>query len=280
MTDEREQRGPVSDEEAGPRQRSRAARLTLLGCAMLFLAGFIALGTWQLYRLQWKLALIQRVNERVHAAPVDAPPPDRWPAINAQSDEYLHVRMTGVFLYPLSVKVRALTAFGSGYWVLTPLRAANGVTVLVNRGFIPEGDAASNAHFAQEIARENRQAGGRTVTVTGLLRMTEPKGGFLRDNDPAHDRWYSRDVQAIAQARGLNETAPFFVDADGAQPGSSASRNGADGLPIGGLTVVSFYNNHLVYALTWYALALMMAGVLVWALREERKLRRGGNPAE
>ena len=80
------------------------------------------------------------------------------------------------------------------------------------------------------------------VTVTGLLRMSEPGGAFLRANDPASDRWFSRDVAAIAASRGLDKVAPYFIDAERA-PGES-------GLPVAGLTVIAFSNNHLVYALT------------------------------
>ena len=87
--------------------------------------------------------------------------------------------------------------------------------------------------------------------------MTEPGGGFLRANDPAANRWYSRDVAAIAAARGLGRTAPYFVDADAApNPG---------GLPVGGLTVVKFPDNHLVYALTWFAL-MLLALFFAWRL--------------
>jgi surfeit locus 1 family protein len=79
--------------------------------------------------------------------------------------------------------------------------------------------------------------------------MSEPGGAFLRSNDPANDRWFSRDVAAIAASKGLADVAPYFVDADATPvPG---------GLPIGGLTIVRFRNSHLVYALTWYALAMM-----------------------
>jgi surfeit locus 1 family protein len=82
--------------------------------------------------------------------------------------------------------------------------------------------------------------------------MTEPDGGFLRSNDPTADRWFSRDVAAIAAAKTLADTAPYFIDADATtNPG---------GLPVGGMTVVSFRNSHLVYALTWFALAAMSAG--------------------
>ena len=95
--------------------------------------------------------------------------------------------------------------------------------------------------------------------VVGLLRLTEPGGGFLRANDAVGGRWYSRDVAAIAAARGLRAVAPYFVDADAAaEPGPQ---------PQGGMTQLSFRNTHLVYALTWFCLALMSAGAGIYLLR-------------
>ncbi|MFT3966952.1 MAG: SURF1 family cytochrome oxidase biogenesis protein, partial [Sphingobium sp.] len=88
--------------------------------------------------------------------------------------------------------------------------------------------------------------------------VTEPGGGFLRANDPAGDNWYSRDVAAIAAKRGLARVAPYFIDAD-------ASLNG-DGRPVGGLTVIRFSDNHMVYALTWFGMALLCLYGL-WRLR-------------
>ncbi len=86
-------------------------------------------------------------------------------------------------------------------------------------------------------SREAGQVSG-PVEVTGLLRLTEPGGAFLRSNDPAGKRWYSRDVAAIAAARGLTDVAPYFVDA--ARPASESR-----GLvPIGGLTVVAIHQQH------------------------------------
>ena len=55
--------------------------------------------------------------------------------------------------------------------------------------------------------------------MTGLLRLSEPGGAFLRLNDPVSDRWFSRDVATLAQARGLEHVAPCFIDAD-ADPGT------------------------------------------------------------
>jgi surfeit locus 1 family protein len=103
--------------------------------------------------------------------------------------------------------------------------------------------------------------------VTGLLRLSEPGGAFLRRNDPGADRWYSRDVQAISAARHLVDAAPFFVDEDAR---SEAGTQAGAGAPVGGLTVISFYNNHLVYALTWYTLALMVPAGAWIAFRQRR----------
>jgi surfeit locus 1 family protein len=235
-------------EGSGAPGRRRAARLSLW-LTILSLAAFailIALGVWQIERRAWKLALIERVEQRIHAVAHPIPAPASWPAVTAANDEYRHVTATGRFLHDRETLVKAVTEEGGGYWVLTPLLRDDGTTVLINRGFVP-------AERRDASTRRDDNPDG-TVEIAGLLRMTEPKGGFLRTNDPDHDRWYSRDVAAIATARGLHDVAPFFVDADAAPR--------AGGGPIGGLTVVRFPNNHLIYALTWFALALMLAGKL------------------
>jgi surfeit locus 1 family protein len=223
----------------------------LAGLCLAGVIGLIALGVWQLERRTWKLALIDRVDRRVHASPQPIPAPAAWPAINAAGDEYRRVTVTGQFMHEREALVQAVTDDGRGFWVVRPLRTASGDVVLVNRGFVPPERRA-----AATRGEGDPQAG---VTVTGLLRMTEPKGAFLRTNDPASDRWYSRDVAAIAAARGLSQVAPFFIDAD-------ATPN-AGGYPIGGLTVIAFPNNHLIYALTWFALAFMLTGAYLRIVR-------------
>lgn len=253
--------GPASAEAHRP--RSPVVKVGLAVVALVLFAGFIALGTWQVYRLQWKLALIERVEQRVHAAAVPAPGPELWPQITATSDEYRHVRLTGTFLPEFSARVQASTELGSGYWLLTPLRLRDGNIVLINRGFIPP---------ATDITAENPSSSSQEVLITGLLRISEPGGGFLRHNDPTADRWYSRDVQAIAAARKLQSVAPYFVDADA---GSEAVAPESSVRPVGGLTVIAFHNSHLVYALTWYALALMVAGAAFWVMRDARRRANG-----
>jgi len=218
----------------------------------------IGLGVWQVQRLAWKRDLIERVEQRVHAPPVAAPGREQWPSVNRANSEYLRVAVRGHYQNDKETRVQAVTERGGGFWVLTPLVTDAGYTVLVNRGFVPlQRDSATESQGRIE---------GETA-VTGLLRLSEPGGGYLRANEPANDRWFSRDVAAIAAARGLGEVAPYFIDAEAREPEVA-------GAPIGGLTVIAFSNNHLQYALTWFVLALMLIAGTGLVLRHEWRLRR------
>jgi len=257
--------------------------LILVGIA-LFL-GFMALGTWQVQRRAWKLALIERVDQRVHAAPVPVPPPAQWPQIDAARYEYLPVEATGRWLADRTVLAQATTELGAGFWVMTPLQQADGTQVLVNRGFVPQDQRArwlpgGDALAAADASRPGTAAAaGAPVSVQGLLRLSEPGGSLLRANDPAAQRWYSRDVAAIAADRQLPRAAPFFIDAGlpAKRPAAPAAADGAVASagpwPRAGLTVIRFPNSHLVYALTWYGLALMVVGAGWYVARYEFRSR-------
>lgn len=252
-------------------RRLRQAVLAVVGIA-LFLS-FLALGTWQVQRRAWKLALIERVEQRVHAAPVALPPRTEWSRVSAVSHEYLPVTVHGQWLPQKAVLTQAVTELGAGFWVLTPLQLADGSQVVVNRGFVPQ------AQRAQWLAAPLPAPAHATATVQGLLRMSEPDGGFLRTNAPAEQRWYSRDIAAIGRALQLPDAAPFFIDAGlppplGATlPADPAGPHADASWPRAGMTVVRFHNSHLVYALTWYGLALMVAGAAWYVARYERRLR-------
>ncbi|WP_292227677.1 SURF1 family protein [Brevundimonas sp.] len=225
--------------------------------ALVLFVGFLALGGWQVQRLIWKTALIAQVDARVHAAPVPAPGPAQWATVTRSGDQYRRVSVRGVFQNDRETFVQAVTDAGAGFWVMTPLVDARGFTVLVNRGFVtPER--------RDPALRADGQLTGEQ-TVVGLLRITEPKGGFLRANEPQTDRWRSRDVAAISERRDLSNAAPYFIDADAtANPG---------GWPLGGLTVIRFPNSHLIYALTWFGMALLTVVGFGLFLREERRRR-------
>ncbi|QYA13424.1 SURF1 family protein [Rhizobium sp. AB2/73] len=245
----------ISSSTSQGKPRSTLTLVIWVSLLLLLTALLIGLGTWQVKRLHWKLDLIARVDARVHAPAVPAPGPTQWADITAENSEYKHVQASGTFLNDKQVQVYASTALGAGYWVLTPLKLADGTIIIVNRGFVPTEKRNPAARAEGEISGE--------TTVTGLLRISEPKGTLLRSNVPADERWYSRDVAAIAEARGLQNVAPYFIDADDAKnPG---------GLPVGGLTQITFHNSHLVYAITWYGLAAMTLGLAVYLVYFERQ---------
>jgi surfeit locus 1 family protein len=265
------------------------ARVALAVVWIAAVLGLLALGTWQVQRRAWKLDLIARVDAGMKAAPVAAP------ANAGRDDAYRRVTASGHYLAGKDSFVQASTIRGPGWWVITPLQLTEKLpgegpgpvveqqgtaaaprnsnlrdwnpasageqasgerrqprTILINRGYVPE--------------RRVTPPPAEPVTITGLLRLTEPGGGFLRSNDPAADRWYSRDVAAIARRRALANPAPYFIDAD--------ATNNAPGQPVGGLTIVTFSNNHLVYAITWYVLAMMTAaGFYYWITLLRRRGR-------
>lgn len=219
------------------------------GAGVLFLSG---LGIWQMQRLQWKTDLIARVEARLAAPAVAAPGPAAWSGITATADEYRRVAVTGRYELADEVLVKAVTAEGAGFWVMAPLTTAEGWRVWINRGFVPAARRAAGDRSRPEAAQQQ---------VTGLLRISQPDGAFLRRNDPQGGQWYSRDIAALSQHYGLRDAAPYFIDADAAQP---------DMLPIGGLTVVRFHNSHLTYALTWFAMAIGLGAGAWHVLRRDR----------
>lgn len=231
------------------RRRSAGFLIGLSIAAALLMTGLGSLGIWQLERLAWKRDLIAKVEDRVHARPAPAP------AAASREDEYRRITTSGRFVHDRTTFVQASTERGAGYWVMTPLQTEQGFAVLVNRGFVPP-DKRSAFYKPTDIVR-----------VTGLLRITEPGGGFLRSNDPKADRWYSRDVTAISAARGLRPpVANYFIDAEATPSGPS--------FPVAGLTVLHFPNNHFGYAMTWFALAVMVAGAYIMVMRHEWNERR------
>lgn len=228
--------------------RPGRADLALLGLSCVVIIALICLGNWQMRRLDWKRTLIANVETRAYGPAVAAPEGD---AFDPQIHEYQRVETAGHYRHDLSVAVKAVTELGLGFWVMTPLEG-EGAPVWINRGFVPwEQDAP--ADWGRPLA---------PAPVTGILRLSEPGGTLLERNDPQSGRWVSRDIQALSEAAGLAPARPYFIDAE-------ASPQGAD-WPRAGMTILSFRNSHLSYALTWYAMALLLAGALIFIVRNRR----------
>jgi surfeit locus 1 family protein len=186
------------------------------------------------------------VSARSGGVPVAAPAPATWNDLKPAGYEYQHVSISGVYDFTHQELVfRALEAprgryGGVGYFVLTPLYLASGESVIVNRGFVPE---------TMKSAAEKGPHG--ETTVTGLMRGPEPRNLFTPADDPSRGVFFTQDPGALAGAMGLAAYAPFVIEADA----------GAEPLPEGGETRLTFPNNHLSYAFTWFGLAIALVGV-------------------
>ena len=230
---------------------------------MIALAGFcLWLGNWQMDRLAEKKALIAAVDERLDAPPVPVPPADEWANLDTEAWNYQPVSLTGTFRYSQTVTVFTSLADangpygGVGYWVVSPFVLADGGTVFVNRGFVPE-------EF-QEASVTDGGPDEPQVTITGLLRPAEATNLLTPPPNTSDRIDFVRNPERLAQMvdPALAPFAPFYVDMPAGAPGE---------LPQGGETVITFPNNHLGYAITWYGFAIVAVVMLAFWLWRQRR---------
>ena len=215
----------------------------------------LGLGTWQLERLHWKEQLIAQRAAAMNAPPVPLP----GSLDEARAEEFHNVRVRGELLNDKELYLAATNDLGTvGKQVFTPLRLEDGQILFVNRGFVPDErkDPARRA--------EGQLAG--TVEIEGRLRIApEAKPHwFVPDNRPDRNFWFYPDLKAMAASDGLDGVLPFYIDAGPApNPG---------GWPKGGITRLdNIPNNHLQYAITWYALAIALAAIYVLSHRRRKE---------
>lgn len=217
------------------------------------LALAIGLGIWQLQRLEWKEALIAAVDSRVTA---EAVPLDEALALPPAEGEWRRVFAEGAFLLGSEAYLFTIGPDGQpGYRVITPLQRAEGDVVLVDRGFVPEERRLPETRMEGQIPGPRR--------VEGILRYPQPLSLFTPEPDLPNRIWFARVPAAMAAELGVPIAADAVIEADlTPNPG---------GWPLGGQTMISFPNNHLHYAITWFGLALALLAVyLVYHRRQGR----------
>lgn len=229
-------------------------RVTVVCATLLVFVCLVLLGNWQLRRLAWKQELIDTVTARAFQPPV-APPTH----FDVSHHRYARVAVTGVFDHDLSQRVKAVTELGPGHWLMAPLVAAEGV-YWINRGFVPSGSGP-----ADWVSTEGTQ------TILGHVRASVPLGTLLEKNDPTKGRWFSPDTAQLSTHAGLSHAEPFYIAAEHALA--------PDAWPRGGLMPLTFRNNHLSYALTWYAMAAGLVVACVYVLWDSGR-RRGTDSNE
>jgi surfeit locus 1 family protein len=210
-------------------------------CTILF-AGLIALGVWQLQRLQWKLGLIAEVNRNMVSEPLTL---DQALAMRGAA-QYHRVRLFGHF-----DNAKEAYVFGTGlqgvpvFHVVVPFATNGGGTLMVDRGIVPRD-------LRDPATRTRGLIQGETMVV-GVWRVPDPPGAFTPPPDMGQRIWFSRNVAGMARLNHQVLAADVLIEADATpNPG---------GWPKGGQTEVNFRNEHLQYAITWFLMAAGLLGV-------------------
>lgn len=220
----------------------------LIGAAVFGLAGvavLLALGFWQLGRLDQKLALIAQIEARIGAAPVPVPT-----APDAEADRYRPVTATGAFTGEAVHVLSSRPGVGPGSRVIAVLETTEGRRLLVDRGFVPEARRAGLA-LASGPAR-----------VTGNLDWPRDADSYTPAPDLGRGLWFSRAAEPIAAHLGAEPVLIVARSVEGADLAYLVPQ------PLG----IDIRNDHLEYAITWFLLAFVWAAMslyLIWRLRRD-----------
>lgn len=221
--------------------------LALSLLAFLALCVLISLGTWQVYRLQWKTALIERREAQIAAAPA---PFTFQPGDDPATFDFRRVALAAepvsdAMLFAGIAKIDGQV----GHQAVQAVRLDDGRNVLVDRGLVPEAAMDKSAQLSplpDEMA-----------IFEGVLRDRSfgQAGWFTPPPDLERGVFYAYDLPAMAQALGLDSVLPLVLELDASFSGEP--------YPVAGLTRVDLPNSHLQYAITWYGLAAGLIGVFV-----------------
>src|SRR5215475_4782216 len=240
---------------------SRVGGFAIFTLAMVAL--FIGIGVWQLQRRVEKHALIAALDERLAVAPVPLPPPAEWSKLTPGHDEFRRVSFTATYetrldamVYSSGSAIRSDIS-GPGTWAFIPARLPIGETLAINAGFVPN---TMQDRDVQDRAVA-RLITGKPVAMTGYIRFPEAAGMFTPNVEQAKRLWFARDHLAMAQAFGWDKVAPFYIDLETPVPPS--------GIPKPGPLEVHLRDEHMQYAITWFALAacVVIAFAVWWRKR-------------
>ena len=201
---------------------------------------FCALGTWQLYRLQWKTELISEITFGLDSTPIKYS--------NTLKKNYQRVVSDGRFNFEDQIYLYSLNESGKpGYDVITPYKTLKNENVLVNRGWINK-----NLKGNLEINLKENE-----VKITGLLREIYKANIFKPKNDLKNNIWFTLDANDLKELTG-KQFSNYMIFLE--KPKNK--------VPIPKKISIDVPNNHLKYAITWYSIAI---SILFYYLYFRRK---------
>lgn len=218
--------------------------LTVL--AAVLLGVLLALGVWQVQRMQWKEGLIAGAE-----AAADKPPLPLAEVLKVENPEFRRVLLTcrGLSAAPY-VELQSIENSDAGVRLVSACAVDGGPILLVDRGFVSAEISARPPVNAADTM---------PVVITGVLRRSPAPSALTPP--PAEGRFYGRDAEAMARALKVEgPVSPFTVFATtSTNPDWAALKPSAP--------PAAFTNNHLGYALTWFGLAAALIAFYVVLLR-------------
>ena len=187
------------------------------------------MGTWQLYRLQWKLELISEITFGLESSPIEYS--------NLIKKNYQRVKAKGKFDFDKQIYLYSLNDNGKpGYDVVTPFRTNKNVNVLINRGWINK-ELKNNPSINSNIDSEQK--------IVGLLRKIYKPNIFKPDNELKNNIWFSINLEDFKETTG-EQFSEFVIFLEDNQVKAPLPKKISIDVP----------NNHLKYAITWYAISI------------------------
>ena len=190
-----------------------------------FISIFVALGTWQVVRLNWKVELISQIKDSLKNAPVNFS--------NHTLKNYLRIKTSGIIDFEKQIYLYNLNEKGEpGFDVINPIKIDN-KNFLLNRGWIP-----FDKKHTQEINDLDFN------DITGTLKKQTKANRFKPKNNINKNYWFTLNRKDILKYTGKN-FSPFII-----------YLNTNTDLPKPKIITANISNNHKKYAITWFSLAI------------------------
>ncbi len=183
------------------------------------------LGFWQIYRLNWKLELIEQIENSLKNDPVELS--------NIEKKNYLRIKTSGEIDFDRQIYLYNLNDAGkAGFEVINPIKIGN-ENYLVNRGWIP---------FEKKDLPEINLVDQNQIVGT-LMLQTKPST-FKPENDIEKNYWFTLDREDILKFTGINFSEYVIY------------LNGDYKIPKPRVITAKISNNHKKYAITWFSMAI------------------------
>ena len=185
----------------------------------------LSLGFWQIYRLNWKLELIEQIENSLKNDPVELS--------NIEKKNYLRIKTSGDIDFDKQIYLYNLNDAGKpGFEVINPIKIGD-ENYLVNRGWIP---------FEKKDLPEINLVDQNQIVGT-LMLQTKPST-FKPENDIEKNYWFTLDREDILKFTGRNFSEYVIY------------LNGDYKIPKPRLITAKISNNHKKYAITWFSMAI------------------------